>query len=300
VWFGHPSEEPACPAQASVLDYKGYADLNASALSCPTCQCEPSTGTCSPPRKITFNLHECNLPGKEVTIYAPADWDGSCDSTNLIPPGMVCPNGDWCVLSVNMSSIDKIDSCAAVAEPSTRPEAVAPHWQTLALICGGSSPAHESACHDPEQTCAASALPAAANFRRCIYKDGDDVCPAGSYTEKHLFHGSYNDARSCSACQCSPPKDSRCLGTVKFYEDPFCTGIPFSAVASDYWLGSKAESYCFTGALGFKSLGSKRVESAIYQTGTCEPSGGEPEGEISPVEPTTICCLPEEPESPAP
>jgi hypothetical protein len=37
-----------------------------------------------------------------------------------------------------------------------------------------------------------------------------------------------------------------------------------------------------------------------YIPGTCEPSGGEPEGAIVPTDPTTICCLPDELEAAAP
>lgn len=298
VWFGAPNEEPECPTQASVIDYRGYADVKASELSCPTCQCEPSTGTCSPPHKFTFNFQGCNLPGPPgVTFYAPLDWNGTCDATNQIPPGLACPVGTDCLVSVHLGAVKKVDSCAVVEVPHRTPEAAAPQWQTMALICGGSPPAHESACHDPAKTCAATSIPAAANFRRCVYKAGEQDCPAGPYTEKHSLYGRYDDARSCSACQCSPPKDSRCLGYLKFFKGPSCTG-PSSGeyVVSYNEPEDETQMSCgdfYSGALG--SLGSKRLESMEYVPSTCDPSGGEPQGAVTPAEPTTICCLPEEP-----
>ncbi|UQA61676.1 hypothetical protein [Polyangium aurulentum] len=303
VWFGNPEEEPPCPEQASVIDYKGFADLHVPDLQCPTCQCEPSTGTCSPPRKFTFNLHACNLPGPTgTTFYAPTDWDGTCDATNQIPPGLVCPVGTDCMASVHLGAVKKTDSCTAVEMPQPTPEATSPQWQTLALVCGGSPPAHESACHNPAQTCAAVSMPAAANFRRCVYKRGENDCPAGSYIDKHTFYDRYNDARSCSACKCSPPKDSGCIGWMKFFKDPSCTGI-----ATGHWVAQYKEPEdenqmsCDDFPLNLLgSLASKQLESMDYIPGTCEPSGGEPEGEVIPTDPTTICCIPEEPEAPAP
>jgi hypothetical protein len=230
------------------------------------------------------------------------DWNGECDATNQIPPGLACPPGTNCVLSVSLSAVTKIDACAAVEVPSPTPEAASPQWQTMALVCGGSPPAHESECHDPEKTCAAASIPAAANFRRCIHKGGDNDCPAGPYTDKRIFYDRYTDARSCSACACSPPQKSGCVGKVTFYEDPFCSGVPVNGypVDVDYkpW---KPEDDIFCVDVGWPGhFYSKRLEYMNYLPGTCEPSGGEPQGAVIATDPTTICCLPDGFEAAAP
>jgi hypothetical protein len=53
----------------------------------------------------------------------------------------------------------------------------------------------------------------------CIYRDGDNACPSGPYTERTLYYDTIDDGRSCTACTCGTATGS-CTGTWTSCEPP--------------------------------------------------------------------------------
>ncbi|HEY0195851.1 MAG TPA: hypothetical protein VGC42_32275 [Kofleriaceae bacterium] len=47
----------------------------------------------------------------------------------------------------------------------------------------------------------------------CIYRSGDAACPAGSFTERHVFYASTLDSRDCAACACGAPAGGACAAS---------------------------------------------------------------------------------------
>jgi hypothetical protein len=81
---------------------------------------------------------------------------------------------------------------------------------------------------------------------------------------------------------------SACLATLRLYDDGAC-GSQFIQVG----LGSnKAQCTDIINAGG--AIGSKAITDLHYMPGTCEASGGTPEGKAEPNPETavTFCCLP--------
>jgi hypothetical protein len=98
-----------------------------------------------------------------------------------------------------------------------------------------------------------------------------------------------DDGRSCTECACDPPEGSHCTATISIYKDDACS-VPLPFVAPI----DSSKAFCYDLPTG-GALGSKQLTPPLYQPGTCLPSGGEPTGQVDPVEPITFCCLPPPP-----
>ncbi len=111
----------------------------------------------------------------------------------------------------------------------------------------------------------------------CIYRSGDQVCPA-QYPEKEVRYDAVSDDRSCTACSCDGPAiDSICGGTVSYGVDVGCSSslqnVPDCNIANPA-----------------VAIGGLR---AMYRTDvdeTCTLSGGEQEGLVLLTGETTFCC----------
>src|SRR6185436_11267958 len=53
----------------------------------------------------------------------------------------------------------------------------------------------------------------------CIYKTGENSCPAGPYSAQTIYYEDFSEGRSCSACSCGAPM-GRCDGFVDFAYGP--------------------------------------------------------------------------------
>ncbi len=139
LWFGPPDQAPECPRGPATISYEGYADLVAPS-TCEACTCDPPTGSCALPSKITASTAVCGAQGASTSFDAPASWDGSCDSTTQTPDG-----------AAHSLSIDSItmteNGCAS--GPPVAAKVLSLRWDTFARGCDvglpGGQPSAQSA-----------------------------------------------------------------------------------------------------------------------------------------------------------
>ncbi|MBK9260415.1 MAG: hypothetical protein IPM54_11335 [Polyangiaceae bacterium] len=108
-------------------------------------------------------------------------------------------------------------------------------------------------------------------------------CPA-AFPEQHIFYTGMDGKRECSECKCGEPVGSQCIATFSAFQDPGCADMPLPFF-KDY-----AGAVC-TPAMPW-SLGAISAKMAVNEPGKCDPIGGEPAGEIKPVDPRVYCCKP--------
>lgn len=120
----------------------------------------------------------------------------------------------------------------------------------------------------------------------CVWRQGEHECPGPDYPVRQLRWTGLEDERSCSECTCSEPT-GECAGDVWLYGDDGCGGT-LQRVATD----------------GACQLVDLEVESGrlretapgcggpcqVLVTASCGPQGGDPLGDVNPVDPYTFCC----------
>lgn len=280
LWYGPPEEEPQCPDWAPTDGYHGSADLVAPASNCGLCACDPPTGECGLPSKLTAGSSGCTTPGGVYTSFnPPSNWDGSCTAQDAIPAGAQC-NGKPCVKSLSIEPLTLTESgCTPHVVVANDPKTGA-GWQTSALACQASS---YPACNSKEICAPAAESPP--GFSTCIFTWDNHDCPS-SYPVKHVFYDDFSDTRTCTECECNPPAESECTAKIAVFEDGACT-VP---VFSDLSITPQAEPYCVDLTAGLP-LGSKTIKSVTYKPGACSPSGGAPRGDLALTGEVTFCCL---------
>ncbi len=108
----------------------------------------------------------------------------------------------------------------------------------------------------------------------CLYKDGDNECPA-DYPSKAVFWTGVNDTRACTACECAgEPTNCKDAGLL-VYADPGCVGSPVATVpAGDLCMDLVGQSV--------------RVEPPTPGCSAGDDSVAE--GSIEPMGERTVCC----------
>jgi hypothetical protein len=157
-----------------------------------------------------------------------------------------------------------------------------PTWGKFAKVCHG-TPLSEP-CRSTGQICALTAD----GFLQCLQQSGVLECPP-EWPEQHIFYdnGTFEDTRSCSPCGCDKPVGSTCTTEISVYSNSTCSGTPLLV----HYPISSAQWECDNLPVPGAALGSKKATPAVYTPGTCEPIGGEPVGDVVPVNPRTYCCL---------
>lgn len=286
LWYGPAAEAPACPSWAPVVAPGYHADLTqAPPVMCGACACDPPAGSCTLPATFTADSQPL-CSGNSTAFDAPAGWTGACTSANAIPAGKLC-NGVPCVQSLSIAPLMMNESgcMPSGAPPPPTPPGPPPEpstWSTAALVCVGKP---SGLCADPAETCAPVVPDPSPGFLVCVVRDGDRTCPEG-WPDKHVFFDRVDDTRGCSPCACSAPTGSSCAGSVSVFKDDAC-GVPLPLTLP---LDATGPS-CHTVPPG-TALGSKAAGPVTYTPGTCQPSGGEPQGSTAPAEPSTFCCRP--------
>jgi hypothetical protein len=116
----------------------------------------------------------------------------------------------------------------------------------------------------------------------CVYKAGDEACPAGSaYSEKSLVVVDATDTRGCSDCTCGEPAGGFCAAELRTFSNGSCTsqtGSTATAVTCQAMGAFQA----------FKVVATSGPQGSI----SCEPHGGDPIGELTAKTVTTVCCMP--------
>jgi hypothetical protein len=278
LWVGSEDQAPECPLGGTTVSYEGRTDLVAP-NACEACTCDPPTGSCALPSKLTASTAVCNISGGSTTSFnAPDPWNGNCDGTTQVPGGAAH--------SLTIDPIAMTESgCASGSTVAAK--VVSLHWDTFALGCDvdlPKGPVERSIClPDP--------LPS--GFSLCIFQAGEHACPddeqGNVFTEQHIFYQGVQDDRQCSTCTCGAPMGSVCKAQLSIYEgnDMTCNGPTFAQIPI-----SSADPACLDITLPGQSLGSKSVADVIYLPGTCPTMGGDASGSATKTEPATLCCRP--------
>jgi hypothetical protein len=275
LWFGPEGQAPECPQGPKTMSYEGHTDLVAP-TACEACTCEPSTGSCALPSKLTASPSVCD-PQVMPTIPwdAPTPWDGQCDSTNPVAAGLAH--------SLTIGPLTKTENGCAIG-PSLPAKVIALHWDTYARTCDIGLP---DGPNDRSICLPADLVPP--GFRLCVFHDGDLACPSkatNDFTEQHVFYGGVEDNRQCSACSCGAPAGSACTATISIYKNANC-----SAPLNQITVSSSSET-CTDIQFPGQALGSKKAGPTTYLPGVCPAMGGDASGGVIKTDPITICCLP--------
>jgi hypothetical protein len=278
LWIGAEDQAPDCPAGLVSTAYEGRADLVAPTL-CEACTCDPPTGSCALPTKLTASTAICYAPGATTSFNAPDPWDGSCDGTTQVAGG-----------AAHSLTIDPIamteNGCAS--GPTVSAKVISLRWDTFARACDvvgwSPGPTPRSACVPDD--------PLPDGFHLCMYQKGISTCPSTTenvFTEQHVFYQGVQDGRQCSTCSCGTPIGSVCKAQVSIYNgnDLTCDGPALEQKGI-----SSEGPVCLGMALAGQALGSKSAGPTVYLPGTCPPMGGDASGAAVAVEPGTFCCRP--------
>jgi hypothetical protein len=118
-----------------------------------------------------------------------------------------------------------------------------------------------------------------------VFRNGDHAqCPQG-YPERFVFYGGTEGEASCAECTCAARPGAGCRVAVSTYTDAGCAVLFAQA---NIW--STELEKCDDG-LPPADLSSMSASWLTNDPGSCEPSGGEPTGEVKPADPATFCCI---------
>lgn len=279
LWRGSVMKvpNPQCPGNTKPTQF-WYSTPDQTPLPCPSCSCEPSTGSCALPETVTVSASPvCPSEAGDagVSFDPPSDWDGGCTTNDAI--AAVDCDGGPCLATVGPMVL--IDAACAPTQ-AVIPKIVT--WEFAAYGCGLST--NNGTCSDIDQVCAPKP-PFAVGFSLCVSRQGNDPlveCPPG-YLPGGVFYLSGDDERGCSPCECGEPQGDSCASFVSLYSDDACAAPAGSvkALSSGPMCVSIPDS---------STLGSKQASPPTYTPGTCQPSGGQPTGSVKANDPWTFCC----------
>ena len=270
-------ETVQCPSYAGTTSQLYYTTPDQSPLSCPACECGPSSGTCALPAAITVSESSMCPPeagDAGVPFDPPSAWDGGCTTNDAIA-AVDCDGGPC------LATVGPVTPIEAGCTPT---QAVVPKivtWTKAAFGCAGDT--NHGTCSSSSDVCVPTPAP---KFSVCVTRQGDESiyeCPSG-YPFRNVYYLDGDDNRGCSACDCGPPKGGACTPSlVSFYADDTCSmqvGAVTASSSGPVCVSIPADS----------PLGSKQASAPMYTPGTCQASGGEPTGSVQLHYPVTVCC----------
>lgn len=115
----------------------------------------------------------------------------------------------------------------------------------------------------------------------CYWLEGEHECPMGERTV--LLDGGYSDMRGCTECGCGEP-----AGECVFEGNLVAGAFGSSSCANALWVGLFAPEECTPVEADVYALQMAELPTPDV---ACEPSGGQPTGDIAPTGLTTMCCI---------
>jgi len=221
-----------------------------------------------------------------ASVHAPDVVCGAC--TCASPSGRKCPssftintNGKPSCAGNTCGTFTLSSSCAEIPS-SLGPCSSAESFEPLPVggpsggSCAPVGPDVQRAL--PTATKVRLCTAPSASDKRCVSQDGDVACPGGAWTVKRVFFRNMRDDRACTPCACGAPTGGECTPKVTGHANTGC-GSPVSSVDA---------SSCRTFAFPAHLTGTVVLSPA----GTCapRPGGGQPTGNVVPVDPITVCC----------
>ncbi|MEJ7732288.1 MAG: hypothetical protein WKG00_24160 [Polyangiaceae bacterium] len=252
----------ACPGGWPAPKPVAHMELQVPAPACTDCTCTVATPISCGLTPLVFYVDEsCSLTGAAENVVA-GSCVGSAHATALSvsvgPPATVA----------GTCAFDGGDRVVAT-------------WAQHVTTCAGglgAGCAAGSVCAPP------IAMPFGTGA--CISGEGNMPCP-DAYPVPTTAFRDVADTRTCTACTCGQllpgPSGGGCAATVALYADLGCTGgfVPTGV------------NGCTQVSDGVESLEVIDLQVPATPPGGCSglASGGDPEGQVEPSEPLTICCL---------
>jgi len=273
LWFGTDDAAPACPGALPIVDFNGGAGIIAEDV-CPVCTCgEP---TCEMPDAVVgLGSDACASPVTGKTDPPPT-WDGACF------PATGLEFGTFASLALEPTAVS---GCVAGDPPPKKAPGVAfpARWETSARACRYPD---DAGCQTTEG-CEVAPNDLTNNYRSCLRIEGaspdDAACPA-DFPERFVFYADTKDTRDCTPCECTPPSASACVASLALHAQDACADVPFLMAPVNEVPGA-----CWDPQMPqeVKSISATWTKN---NPGACTPSGGEPTGDVAPIQPAVFCC----------
>jgi hypothetical protein len=282
LWVGPADQKPACPHGTTPIAGQKYTNLNVPPLDCPTCSCDPPTGTCELPTTMTANSsgYPGTTPGAAHTDFSPpANWDGSCTAANAIAAGAMC-NGAPCVKSLTVAPLTLTESDCTPRVSAPPHESPPPSWQSSTIMCS------LEPCDGGKSVCVPPANARPSGWETCLAVAGEASTCGDPYPVRRVVYDSFTDGRSCGTCACDSPRGSYCVSTLSVSEGNSCKG---PAAIPGNLIFSQPKPFCFDLGAGI-ALGSKTMTRPTYAPGSCETRTMDGSGEVTTQGAVTLCC----------
>jgi hypothetical protein len=249
-----------CSGRFGQQAFRAGRQPSADAISCSTCSCN-GAGDCA--AFVDFGTgsgQDCG--GMTCTTSV----NQSC--AEIMPPCLAGLTSAY--LKTKLPS-DPI-GCTASQQNPTKPDV---HWESQVRACRDDG-AKRAGC-DSGKLCLPKS--AGSDFAEgyCVWREGEDDCPAQTFTHKQTYHREFDDTRECSACSCS---GASCSYRWKIFNsgDTSCTAPILEIVDANQCVQVNPAS------------DKLRVGVSIEAAGQCTASGGDGRGEVSATRPITVCC----------
>lgn len=298
LYDGAPAGDPGCPADfpsTTTPAFLGNDGLTAPPAEC-ACECSaPAWQGCAALDTITISTGDapCGMATYCTgAMDVPAGWDGTCFGTTFYAGGqLTCGpdvvqigncgtnTGDPCNVSVRATGVAAVNGSCQAMPTANNPDLI---WDRFGRACGD-APTTGGGCN-VGQTCLPR-MEAPYESGVCVMMAGDNACPPGAFTEKHVFYDDVMDTRACTDCSCGTATGGTCPTTVNIYSDT-ADNTCISLVAS-FQAGTCAD------VMGNPTLSNREAIPGAGPTGgSCIPSASTPTGTVMPTNPTTFCCIP--------
>lgn len=308
LYDGPPAGDPGCTAAFPTSDYLGNAQIMVPPATCSTCSCgSPQNQKCAvtgpastnptyPNTMELVDLRDASCGGSPhcgAQLQVPNNWTGACYGPNGISGGETtcgvnaganCTLGSSaCNVAIQVGPVVVSGgTCTATMQmPDVPPVA----WGKAGEACGGAMPTGKG-CNGTAQCLPKPHAPFETGL--CVYMDGDNACPPGQFSEKHLFYTGTNDTRTCSDCSCDAPAGGTCSATITVYSD----GTIDTCNTLIATLNPTTAAGDCKNIAGNPQVGSRKAVFSQVTGGNCQATGGQPSGTATPTTPRTYCCIP--------
>jgi hypothetical protein len=265
--------------------------FNAGSPTCPTCSCGSPSGMSCSAEAVFFDGPSCGgsgcwggspayCNGGLITVGSACKPQSMCsDATGLVPTSAVFTNaqasGGTCTSS--FTGTENIPT---------------PTFTNTVRACGG-APGSGTGCGAGAVCLPKPAPPFDSSV--CIYKTGDVACPAGAWSQKSVFHLSFNDTRDCSACACGSATGNCGSTTLELFTDGVCqqgkSTLPGPDLGGCTNLQNDTTPIVAPNCNGFNGVSLSMRLVGTPSGGSCPATGGQVTGSATPTEPITFCCL---------
>jgi hypothetical protein len=248
--------------------------LSVTPATC-SCACGTPQGVQCGASAVTFSNETNGMAGCNL---AP------CFSTTLTPGKCTTIDALTACISVTgvamtaTASMPQGGSCAATPSTTLPPTP----WGTNTRACAESAAVQATDCAAGSFCAPRPQSPFDATA--CIAKTGNVVCPATSYTVRHVYFGGLDDERACSACTCGPVVGASCANSGNIDLDVYAS--------TNGTCDGGAISYALPASCDPVQEPADFLLRVTLASGSCTASAVAATGTATATQPTTYCCLP--------